>query len=383
MIQRLQNIAVQAALRKFPVVGLLGPRQVGKTTLARTIGQQQKNRSVYLDLELPSDIAKLTDAELYLSRLSDRLVILDEIQRMPALLPLLRALVDRDRRPGRFLILSSAAPNLIREASETLAGRIVYHELTPFRLSEIPAKDHRKLWIQGGFPDSFLSPEKDSFAWREAFIRTYLERDIPQLGIHIPSLQLRRFWTMTAHYHGQIWNASRIAGSLGITSPTAARYLDLLEGTFILRTLKPYQKNTAKRLVKSPKVYFRDTGLLHALLRLTNFEDLAAHPVVGASWEGFVIEQILHVAGNRFDPFYYRTQAGAEIDLILESNRQRIAVEVKFSLSPEITRGFWNALEDLHCKNAYVVYPGKESYPIAKNVSVVPLSELQNIIPAK
>lgn len=383
MIQRLQNIAVQAALRKFPVVGLLGPRQVGKTTLARTIGQQQKNRSVYLDLELPSDIAKLIDAELYLSRLSDRLVILDEIQRMPALLPLLRALVDRDRRPGRFLILGSAAPNLIREASETLAGRIVYHELTPFRLSEIAAKDHRKLWIQGGFPDSFLSSEKDSFAWREAFIRTYLERDIPQLGIHIPSLQLRRFWTMTAHYHGQIWNASRIAGSLGITSPTAARYLDLLEGTFILRTLKPYQKNTAKRLVKSPKVYFRDTGLLHALLRLTNFEDLAAHPVVGASWEGFVIEQILHVAGNRFDPFYYRTQAGAEIDLILESNRQRIAVEVKFSLSPEITRGFWNALEDLQCKNAYVVYPGKESYPISKNVSVVPLSELQNIIPAK
>lgn len=382
MIKRHQNLVLQAALRKFPVVGLLGPRQVGKTTLAKSIGHQQKNRSVYLDLELPSDVTKLTDAELYLSRLSDRLVILDEIQRMPSLFPLLRALVDRDRRPGRFLILGSAAPDLIREASETLAGRIVYHELTPLRHSEITAKDHRKLWIQGGFPDSFLSSEQDSFAWREAFIQTYLERDIPQLGIRIPSLQLRRFWTMTAHYHGQIWNASRIAGSLGITSPTAARYLDLLEGTFILRTLKPYQKNTAKRLVKSPKVYFRDTGLLHALLRLTNFEDLAAHPVVGASWEGFVIEQILHSAGSRFEPFYYRSQAGAEIDLVLESSRQNIAVEIKFSLSPELTRGFWNAIEDLKCKHAYVVYPGKESFPIAKNVSVIPLLKLQEIFPS-
>jgi hypothetical protein len=380
MIKRNQTGSVQAALRKFPVVGLLGPRQVGKTTLAKHIGQLQKNRSVYLDLELPSDVTKLTDAELYLSRLSDRLVILDEIQRMPSLLPLLRALVDRDRRPGRFLILGSAAPDLIREASETLAGRIVYHELTPFCLSEIAFKDHRKLWIQGGFPDSFLASEQDSFAWREAFVKTYLERDIPQLGIQIPSLQLRRFWTMSAHYHGQIWNASRIAGSLGITSPTVARYLDILESTFILRSLKPYQKNTGKRLVKSPKVYFRDTGLLHALLRLKNFEDLAAHPIVGASWEGFVVEQIINLAGPRFESFYYRTQAGAEVDLVLVSNRQRIAVEVKFSLSPDLTRGFWNAMEDLKCKHAYLVYPGKETYPVSKNVSVVPVSELQKIL---
>lgn len=376
MIKRRETIRLQSSLRQFPVVGLIGPRQVGKTTLAKIIGQQQRNRSIYLDLELPSDVTKLTDAELYLSRLADRLVIIDEIQRMPSLFPLLRALVDRDRRPGRFLILGSAAPDLIRDASETLAGRIVYHELTALHLSETGTKEHRKRWVQGGFPESFLATEKASFAWREAFIKTYLERDLPQLGVQIPSAQLRKFWTMIAHVHGQLWNASRIASSLGISSPTAGRYLDLLEQTFVLRTLRPFHANLRKRLVKSPKVYFRDSGILHAILGLRNWDELFSHPVAGASWEGFVMEQALGTIGSDITPSFYRTQAGAEVDLVLESSRGRVAIEMKFSLSPELTKGFWHAIEDLQCTKAYVVYPGEETYPIHKHVTVTTLPDL-------
>ncbi len=378
--------ALLASLRHFPVVALLGPRQVGKTTLARNVARKL-GHAVYLDMERPSDAARLADPELYLGPLANRLVILDEVQRRPELFPVLRSLVDAKRTNGRFLLLGSASPDLSRQASESLAGRIVYHELTPFTMSEVAAgaRDTRTtLWHRGGFPGSFLAPSNArSFAWREAFIDTHLQRDLPALGVRIPATALRRFWEMLAHYHGQLWNASKIAGSLGVSAPTAKHYLDTLEDTFMIRQLPPFVANLKKRLVKSPKIYLRDSGLLHALLRLGTHDDLLGHPVAGASWEGWVIEQALAASGTHTSASFFRTAAGAEIDLVLDRPRgkhQRIALEIKRSSAPTPSKGFWSGIADIKSGAAYVVYPGKERYPLGPGVEALPVSMLNEAL---
>lgn len=382
MIKRTLQGGLEASLQKYPVVGIVGSRQTGKTTLAKLVRQSIKRKSVYLDLELPSDLNKLQSPELYLRQFADRLVIIDEIQRMPSLFPLMRALVDQKRTGGRFLILGSASPEMIRHSSESLAGRIVYHELSPLTLFETGMKRKETLWLRGGYPASFLAKNDDeSLAWRESFIRTYLEMDLPQLGIRVPAPQIRRFWTMLAHVHGQLWNASRIAGSLGITAPTVKHYLDILEETFIARVLSPWHTNAKKRLIKSPKIFIRDTGLLHALLRIPTGEDLRSHPVAGSSWEGFVIEQLLGRLPRNWQAHYYRTSAGTEIDLLLHDSRNKpIAVEIKLSATPQVTKGFWTAMDDLSCKKGYVIHPGKDAYPLGENVLALPLADLDTIL---
>ena len=385
MIPRLLHQTIQRSLLNFPIVGVVGARQTGKTTLAKAIGHEQPEAVVYLDLEVPSDLAKLADAELYLRSHAGSLVIFDEVQRQPELFPLLRALADVDSRNGKFLVLGSASPALSRQASESLAGRIAYHELSPLLLEEVsPSEENvRKLWLRGGFPRSYLAPgESESLQWRNNLVQTYLERDIPQFGVSVPATALRRFWQMLAHWQGQLWNASTIANSLAVTSPTVKRYMDVLEDTFMVRQLPPYFSNKKKRLVKTPKVYLRDSGLLHALLRIQSFDDLAAHPAVGASWEGWVVEQILGIVPETWGRSFYRTSAGAEIDLLLEPGGRRplIALEIKYSLVPRPSRGFWAALADLQPARGFVVYPGNEYYPIKSDVFALPITELARLL---
>ena len=383
MIARNLYEKITTSLEQFPVVGIIGSRQTGKTTLAKLIQKKNMN-SVYLDLELPSDQNKLREPELYLSRHGDALVIIDEIQRMPSLLPLIRALVDQNRVPGRFLILGSASPDMIRKSSESLAGRVAYHELPPFQLNEVGNRKEKAtaLWLRGGYPDSFLARDMESsLNWREAFIRTYLERDIPQLGIRVPASQLRNFWTMIAHQHAQLWNASQIANSLGVSAPTVRHYLSILEDTFLVRQLRPFHANLKKRMVKAPKVLIRDSGLLHSLLGIGSMDDLQGRPLVGHSWEGFVIEQIIAQLPPRWEAYFFRTAAGAEIDLILaHSGREPVAVEIKYSATPEVSRGFRGACLDLQCSKAYVVYPGSEAYPLGKATTALPLLQIRRIV---
>lgn len=375
------------SLQTFPVVGLVGPRQVGKTSLARELAAQLGPGAVMLDLERPSDLAKLAEPELFLEPLADRLVILDEVQLRPDLFPVLRSLVDAQRVPGRFLVLGSAAPALIQHSSETLAGRIEFLELAPLSLAEVsspspPTKDiTTTLWSRGGFPDSYFArSDAASLRWREAFIRSYLERDIPQLGIRVPSATLRRFWLMLAHYHGQLWNASTLAGSLGITAPSVRHYLDILESTFMLRVLQPYSANLGKRLVKSPKVYLRDSGVLHALLNLPDHEALQGHPALGASWEGWVIEQILDQAPRGTRPSFFRTASGNELDLLLELPGGELrAIEIKHSAVPTLGRGFPEALDALKLKRGFVVAQVSEPYALSKRARALPLSHLAEI----
>ncbi|MCD4727838.1 MAG: ATP-binding protein, partial [Pirellulales bacterium] len=316
MILRILSGQVLDSLKKFPVVGLIGPRQAGKTTLAKGIAAKRPDKVAYLDLELPSDRDKLEEAELYLRRHPAELIVLDEIQRVPELFPLLRAVVDEKARPGQFLILGSASPSLLRQSSESLAGRIIYHELEPLVLKELPDGEAvaESLWLRGGFPRSYLAAtDRDSFQWRGAFIRACLERDLPQFGARLPVTTLHRLWMMIAHCHGQLWNASKIASSLGIVAGTVKNYLDLLTDLFLLRQLPPLFANVKKRLVKSPKVYVRDSGLLHTLLGIQNREDIYGHPKAGASWEGWALEQILAIVPRDWDRAFYRTSAGAEI----------------------------------------------------------------------
>jgi len=383
MITRKLTTPLQQSLSEFPVTALLGPRQVGKTTLARQMtASMPPDKVVYLDLELPSDLAKLDEPELYLRGHQNRLVVIDEVQRVPELFPLLRALVDQDRRPGRFLLLGSASPELSRFGSESLAGRIIYHELRPFSLDETGNDGLAKLWSRGGYPLSFLaSSDEESLRWREAFIATYLERDIPQLGIRVPAAMLRRFWTMIAHHHGNLWNASAIANALGVSSPAASRYLDILCDTFITRQLAPYSANLKKRLVKSPKVYIRDSGLLHALLGISNLEQLQGHPVAGASWEGMVIEQALAILPSGIEPYFYRTAAGAEVDLLLvPRGGSPLPVEIKHSLSPKVSKGFRSVMEDLHCERGFIIYPGNEVYQVTASVTALPITMLDQLV---
>ena len=372
------------SLGQFPAVGIIGSRQVGKTTLAMMIAESRSGKAVYLDLERPSDLAKLGDAELYLRSVADSLVIIDEVQRKPDLFPVIRSLIDEQRRPGRFLILGSASPALLRQSSESLAGRIVYHELKPFDMREVGASPETidRLWNRGGYPESFLA-ESDaaSLKWREAFIQTYLERDIPNLGLHIPAVTLRRFWLMLAHCQGQLWNASKIAGSLGVNSKTVRRYLDVLEDTFMVRQLPPLHTNLKKRLVKSPKVYLRDSGFLHALFAIGTREQLLGHPAAGVSWEGWCIEQVLAAMPSGTAACFYRTSAGAEIDLVLQSpgGGPLVAIEVKFSLDPRPAKGFWSALDDLQPARSFVIYPGTELYPVANNVWALPVAQVSRL----
>jgi len=381
MIKRWLLSKAKRWLRQFPAVAIVGPRQCGKSTLARQLLAEIPD-AAYFDLERPSDAARLRDPEAFFAAQADRLVCLDEIQRQPELFRVLRSVLDERGSNGQVLVLGSASPEMLKQSSETLAGRIGYLELTPFLLPEVAAKGRadptlRMHWLRGGFPRSYLAAsDAASREWREEFIRTFLERDLPQLGVTIPAATLHRFWQMCAHFHGELWNASKIAQSLGVTHPTAQSYLRLLERAFILRVLPPLEANLKKRLVKTPKVYLRDSGLLHALLRMETGDELLGHPVYGSSWEGYVIEQVLGVLGGAWEAFFYRTGAGAECDLVLQKGKRRLAIECKASTAPELTAGFWNSLQDLKPEAAWVIAPVKESYPIAKIVRVSPLREL-------
>lgn len=380
MIDRKLGSGLESALAHYPVVALVGPRQVGKTTLARRFQEHSQHETLYLDLERPSDLARLTNPELYLELHADKLVILDEIQRAPDLFPLLRSLVDAHRVGGRFLILGSGSPDLIRHSSETLAGRIRFLELTPFQLDEVghTPDSVRRLWVRGGFPGSFLAAADDlSFDWRESFIRTYLERDVPALGIGTSPVTLRRFWTMIAHSHAQVWNASKLAAGLGVSYHSARKYLDILENTFIVRQLQPFHANVKKRLVKTPKVYLRDSESLHALLRIASLDDLRGHPSIGVSWEGWVCEQLTSAVPNAQASFY-RTSGGAEIDLLLErpGGRSPLAFEIKYSSTPALSKGFWSALSDLGIDEGHVVCPCDESYPLGPGVRTLPAHQI-------
>ena len=362
----------RAALHEFPVVALLGPRQVGKTTLALTIADALGEAHVrYLDLESESDRARLRDAESYLEAQSGRLVILDEIHRAPEIFAALRGLVDRRRRiglrTGQFLVLGSASLELLRQSSESLAGGIAYVELNPLRVDEIDAgrANLDALWLRGGFPDSlFAKSNAASAKWRRMFIRTYLERDSPQFGPRVPAETLRRFWTMLAHNQGQPLNAARLAASLGVSGQTIARYLDLLVDLLLVRRLPAWSGNVGKRLVKAPKVYVRDCGVAHALLGIEQLHDLLGHPVAGASWEGLVLEHVIAAAGDA-SVSYYRTSAGAEVDIVIEGRRgQRHVIEIKRSIVPAVSKGFWIGRDDLAARDALVIYPGEETIPL-------------------
>ena len=381
MIPRDLEAAVRASLRRFPVVALVGARQVGKTTLAHRLLRRMPGQAVLLDLERPSDLAKIAEPELYLEPLAGKLVVLDEVQRAPGLFQVLRALVDAHRRPGRFLLLGSASPDLLRQSAESLAGRVVYYELGPFALHEVGSAHAARLWLRGGFPGSYLArSESASLTWRDAFIATHLERDLPQLGVRVPAANLRRFWLMLAHGHGQLWNASRIGASLGLTAPTIRHYLDILSATLMVRELPPYHANLKKRLVKTPKVYIRDSGILHGLLGLKTRDEVLAHPVCGASWEGWAIEQILALAPARARPSFYRTAAGAEVDLVLEQPAgSMLGFEIKRSVEPRPSRGLLAAMEDLGLRKAYLVCPVRERFVLAPGVEAVPVEELPRL----
>ena len=385
MLKRRIQKDIIKSLKQFPAVGLVGPRQAGKTTLAKMITDKLDKPVIYLDLENPQDLQKLDDAQLYLQQFQNHLIILDEAQRKPELFPLLRSMIDQDRKPGRFMILGSASPSLKRQASESLAGRIAYHELSPFTLDEIAdGKDNfNKLWLRGGYPDSYLADsDESSTAWVQNFIQTHLERDLPVLGVRVPATTLFRFWTMAAHCNGQLWNASRLAESLGVDSKTSRRYLDILEDTFMIRQLQPFFGNVKKRLVKSPKVYIRDTGLLHTMLKIYSYDDLSANPILGVSWEGFCLEQIIALKPSRYDAYFYRTQsaAAAEIDLVLTRGlKVEIAIEIKYSLTPKLTKSSTNAINEVAPLKTWIVYPGEESYPIKKDIWTLPVSQLPRI----
>lgn len=380
MLTRKSLDAVCQALSRQAAVALIGPRQVGKTTLALQIGEAQN--ALYLDLEDIEERDKLSNAAIFLSAYEDRLVILDEIHRVPDLFLTLRGLIDQGRRrglrTGRFLLLGSASLDLMRQSGESLAGRISYIDMTPLTVLEIPAEAMETLWVRGGFPDSFLAPdERQSLRWRKDLLRTYLERDVPMFGARVPAETLRRFWTMLAHNQGTLINASRLAAGLEVSSQTVSRYTDLLVDLLLVRRLQPYHVNVGKRLVKSPKVYIRDTGLLHALLNLDDRNALLGHPVVGASWEGFVIENLINAAPAFTVAGFYRTSGGAEIDLLLElPGGERWAIEIKRSRAAKPARGFYEACEDIKPAKRFVVHAGLARYPISEDVQAIGVREL-------
>jgi len=389
MIARRIRQAVEHALALQPAVALLGPRQVGKTTLARQIADGRP--SIYLDLESPTDRAKLQDAGAFLRANAERLVVLDEIHRAPGLFLELRGVIDDYRRQGmragKFLILGSASLELLRQSGETLAGRIAFIEMGPFDAVEVGAdrRDLDRLWIRGGFPESFLGPsDAASLAWRADLIRTYLEREVALFGPRIPSETLRRLWTMLAHNQGALLNASQISGSLSVSAQTVTRYIDLLCDLLLVRRLTPVHPNVGKRLVKSPKVYVRDSGLLHGLLGIGDYNALAGHPIRGASWEGFVVENLIAVLEGHTIPGFYRTAAGAEIDLVLERpSRGLVAIEIKSGAAPTVGKGFHMAIADLKPAASFVVYAGEDRFPIGSGVEAIGLRELMAMLRAE
>jgi predicted AAA+ superfamily ATPase len=367
---------VTSLLRRHRVVALLGARQVGKTTLARTIAGRFRGRASFFDLEDPRDLARLTEPMLALGDLRG-LVVLDEIQRVPEIFPVLRVLADQPRGP-RFLALGSASPDLLRQASESLAGRIAFHSMGGLALDETGEGALDRLWLRGGFPRSFLArSQAASLEWREAFVATFLERDLPQLGVRIPGITLRRFWSMLAHYHGQIWNSAEFARSFGVSDTTVRNYLDLLAGTFVVRVLAPWHANVSKRQVKAPKVFIADSGLLHTLLGVRLAEDLERHPKVGASWEGFCLTEVIeHLGARPGECFFWATHAGAELDLLVVRGSRRRGFEFKRSASPTATPSMHIALRDLQLDSLEVIHAGPETYPLAKKIRAVPLRKL-------
>ena len=386
MITRSLSVQLSDAIACSPAVALLGPRQVGKTTLALEIGQRYN--ALYLDLESAQDLAKLAQPELYLQDHQDRLVILDEVHRTPGLFPILRGLIDQGRRSGRragmYLLLGSASLDLLRQSGETLAGRIAYLELTPFHVLEARDQSVDALWVRGGFPESLLAPDsRRSLRWRQDFIRTYLERDIPQFGPRIAAETLRRFWNMLAHLQGCLLNTAQLARNLGVDAKTATGYLDLLVDLLLVRRLPSWHANLGKRIVKSPKVYVRDSGLVHALLNIPDKETLLSHPIVGQSWECFVIENLLDCVVGKAQGYFYRTSGGAEIDLLLSwPNGSLWAIEIKRSLSPKLERGFHAACADLQPTKKFVVYPGAERYRMTADIEAISLKELASELAA-
>lgn len=388
MIKRSAQDEIALLLGEFPAVGILGPRQVGKTTLAEEIAALTNPEPIYLDLENVVDRAKLNEPEGYFELHKGKLIILDEIQRVPELFQLLRGTIDRRRRQGyktgQFLILGSASLDLQKQSSESLAGRIAYKELTGLTVSEVANQSDEgfnQLWNRGGFPDSYLAKSDEaSLRWRLNFISTYLERDVPQFGPRIPAVMLRRLWTMLAHNQGGQINIAKLASNLDVTAPTAKRYVELLEDLLLVRSLRPWAGNIGKRLVKAPKIYIRDSGIVHALLNLHSMDDILSHPVVGASWEGFVMENLLSCLPTGVTPWYYRTAAGAEIDLVIEQGNKKYAIEIKRSLSPSLSKGFHLGCQDIKATKCFIVYSGNEQYPVTKDVTAIPLVEMMSEI---
>jgi uncharacterized protein len=385
MFTRRALVSLRQLLSEFPAVAILGPRQVGKTTLALLLAETLP-AATYLDLESPGDSAKLTDAAAYFEAHRSELIILDEVQRAPHLFAQLRGVIDLRRRAGKragqFLLLGSATGALLQQSAESLAGRIAYQELPPLCIDEVPTGDAQALWIRGGFPESFLAASDEaSLRWRQQFVSTYLERDIPQLGPRIAAETLRRLWTMLAHEQGQLLNAAKLAASLSISGQTVSRYLDLLADLMLVRRLRPWASNEGKRLVRSPKVFVRDSGVVHALLGLTTFDDVIGHPVAGGSWEGWVIENLIAVAPHGTQATFYRTSAGAELDLLLElPKRQRWAIEIKRSNAPALSKGFHIAADDVKATQRFVVHSGKERFPIGQQVQAVGVHGLQQLL---
>lgn len=378
MIKRSSHIQALSRLVSFqPVVGIIGARQVGKTTLAHQFISTWKGETTYFDLENPKDLSALDDPMLVLERLKG-LVVIDEIQRIPDLFTILRVLVDRPRHPARFIVLGSASPSLLRQSSESLAGRISYYELRGFSLDEVGVTNHTRLWLRGGIPRAFLArSNKLSDEWRRDFITTYLERDLPQLGIKISSVTLRRFWTMLAHYHGQVWNASEFARSFGVADTSVRNYLDIMTAAMVVKQLQPWRENISKRQVKSPKVYVADSGLLHALLGLKDLRDLEGHPKVGASWEGFVCREIIWRLRARDDEcFFWATHSGAELDLLVVRGMKRFGFEIKRTVAPKITRSMRSALEDLNLDRLDIFHAGNDTYPMGKRIRAVALTRI-------
>ena len=380
MIERYLKKNLIYALERMPVVALLGPRQVGKTTLALNIAKNFKKEAKYLDLELDSDLVKLDEAEAYLRRFDNKLLVIDEVQRKPDLFRLLRGIVDFRKRAGektgQFLLLGSASRDLIQHSSETLAGRLRYIELAPFsaiELNKTGQKSLETLWLRGGFPDSYLAAtDDDSWDWRSDFIASYLERDIPLMGPNVSTTTMRRLWSMLAHNNGQQVNYSKLGESLGFSYKTIKNYIDTLTDFYMLRQVRPWAGNTKKRLVKSPKIYLRDTGIAHRFLNITDMEDLLGHPGVGASWEAFVIENILRLVSDKWQYSYYRSTAQAEIDLVLEGPQKEIlAIEIKRSIAPKVSKGFHYASDDIEATEKIVIYPGTEQFPLGNDVEVV------------
>jgi predicted AAA+ superfamily ATPase len=383
MIERFIEKELVEILGEFPAIAIIGPRQVGKTTLAKTIGKLLSKEVLYVDLENPRDENKLADPVLFFENNEDKCVVLDEVQRRKDLFPILRSMIDQNRKPARFILLGSASPELIRDSSESLAGRVYYKELSPLNLTEVAnIKDETILLLRGGFPNSLLAnSDKMSWLWRESFIQTYIERDLPLLGLPVSPIESRRLLRMLSHLQGQLLNYNYLSKSLGVTAPSVKKYIQFLEHAFLIELLEPYSGNSSKRITKSPKVYLRDTGILHYLLGIKDYDDFLANPNAGVIWEGFVIQQIRSILSENIDKCFYRTSHGAEIDLVLTfSNKKRIGVEIKLSSAPTLTRGNYEAFGDLNLDFLYVIIPTKDYYLLKENVAVIGLKQFLEIL---